>query len=128
VQVSGNTIFISEPDNLPIRNVPVARLDADLTGDFTAATVTKAIAAALERLDIVEGEDRVALAFNWGGDPLHARLHALATGICYGMPKTVEDAAHPLIVVMNGDAGKSLGTILVRELGVAGEVISVDNV
>lgn len=128
VQVSGNTIFISEPDNLPIRNVPVARLDADLTGDFTAATVTKAIAAALERLDIVEGEDRVALAFNWGGDPLHARLHALATGICNGLPKTVADANHPLIAVMDGDAGKSLGTILVRELGVPGEVISIDNV
>jgi ethanolamine utilization protein EutA len=128
VQVSGNTIFISEPENLPIRNVPVARLDVDLTGDFTAAQVTESIRAALERLDMTEGEDRVALAFNWGGDPLHARLHALASGICAGLPKTVADAAHPLITVMDGDAGKTLGNILSRELGVKGEVISIDNV
>ena len=34
----------------------------------------------------------------------------------------------PLVVVMDGDAGRTLGNILVRELNVPGEVISVDNV
>jgi ethanolamine utilization protein EutA len=128
VQVSGNTIFISEPEGLPIRNVPVAHLDLDLTDGFTADQVASEIGRALERLDRVEGEDRVAIAFRWGGDPLHARLHALADGICKGLPKTVSDAAHPLIVVMDGDAGRTLGNILVTELDVPGEVISIDNV
>jgi ethanolamine utilization protein EutA len=128
VQVSGNTIFISEPEELPIRNVPVANLDLDLSGDFTADQVADEIGNALSRLDRVEGEDKVAIALRWGGDPLHARLHALADGICKGLPNTVANAEHPLIVVMDGDAGRTLGNILVRELDVPGEVISIDNV
>ncbi|MBT4906866.1 MAG: reactivating factor for ethanolamine ammonia lyase, partial [Rhodospirillaceae bacterium] len=32
------------------------------------------------------------------------------------------------VVMMDGDAGRTLGNILVRELNVTGEVISVDNV
>jgi len=128
VQVSGNTIFISEPDRLPIRNVPVATVDVDLTGDFTAGQVADSIRAALVRLDMVEGENRVAIACRWGGDPLHARLFALAQGICQGLPKTVADADHPLIVVMDGDAGRTLGNILTRECNVPGEVISIDNI
>jgi ethanolamine utilization protein EutA len=128
VQVSGNTIFISDPEQLPIRNVPVAHLDIDLSGDFTADQIEAQISAAHIRLDMTEGENKLALAFRWAGDPLHARLHALATGICKGMPKTVADATIPVIVVMDGDAGKTLGNLLVKELGVTGEVISIDNV
>ena len=128
VQVSGNTIYISDLEGLPVRNVPVATLDLDLTGDFTAADVTQAIADAHKRLDMEEGENRVAIAFRWGGDPLHARLYALAEGICNGLPKTVADNDLPLVVMMDGDAGRTLGNILVRELNVTGEVISVDNV
>jgi ethanolamine utilization protein EutA len=128
VQVSGNTIYISDLTALPIRNVPVASLDVDLTSDFTAEDVTASITAALKRLDMVEGDNRLAVAFRWGGDPLHARLYALAEGICKGLPKTVADKDLPLVVVMDGDAGRTLGNILVRELDVPGEVISVDNV
>ena len=128
VQVSGNTIFISDEEGLPVRNVPVATLQNDLTGDFTAAEVSEEIGKALKRLDMIEGENRVAIALRWGGDPLHARLYALAEGICKGLPKTVADSSLPLVIVMDGDAGRTLGNILVRELNVSGEVISVDNV
>ena len=128
VQVSGNTIYISEPQALPVRNVPVASLNIDLTGNFTSEDIATSVTEALKRLDMVEGENRVAVAFRWGGDPLHARLYALAEGICKGLPKTVADEDLPLVVVMDGDAGRTLGNILVRELNVPGEVISVDNV
>ncbi len=128
VQVSGNTIFLSEKEKLPIRNVPVASLSIDLSVDFTSEEVTASIQDAMKRLDMVEGEDRVAIAFRWGGDPLHARLFALAQGICNGLPKTVADPDLPMVVMMDGDAGRTLGNILVKELDVTGEVISVDNV
>jgi len=128
VQVSGNTIFLSEKEKLPVRNVPVASLDIDLSGDFTANNVSTKIAEALKRLDMVEGEDRVAIAFRWGGDPLHARLYALAQGIHQGLPKTVADPDLPVVIMMDGDAGRTIGNILVKELNVEGEVISVDNV
>ena len=128
VQVSGNTIFLSEKEKLPVRNVPVASLDIDLSGDFTAKDVSTKIFEALTRLDIVEGGDRVAIAFRWGGDPLHARLYALAQGIHQGLPKTVADPDLPIVIMMDGDAGRTIGNILVKELNVKGEVISVDNV
>lgn len=128
VQVSGNTIFLSEKEKLPIRNVPVASLTIDLSQDFTSEEVTASIHDAMKRLDMTEGEDRVAIAFRWGGDPLHARLFALAQGICNGLPKTVADPNLPIVVMMDGDAGRTLGNILVKELDVTGEVISVDNV
>ena len=59
---------------------------------------------------------------------LYARLFALADGIRRGLPRTVADANHPLIVVMDGDCGRMLGTILTREFNVPGEVILIDNV
>ncbi len=128
MQVSGNTIFISDPEQLPVRNVPVAHLGMDLSGDFTSDQVAHQIGHALERLDLVEGDNQVALAFRWAGEPLHARIFSLAEGICKGLPRTVADEKHPLVMVMDGDAGKTLGNILVRELDVGGEVISIDNV
>jgi len=128
VQVSGNTIFLSDKEKLPIRNVPVASLNIDLSEDFTSEEVTASINEALKRLDMTEGENQVAIALRWGGDPLHARLFALAEGICKGLPKTVNDPDLPVVVMMDGDAGRTLGNILVKELNVGGEVISVDNV
>jgi len=128
VQVSGNTIFISNNTVLPIRNVPVAYLDCNVSGDFTKNDVSDAIAKALLRLDMTDGETELAVAFRWGGDPLHSRLYELATGICKGLPKTVSNEKIPLIIVMDGDAGRTLGNILTKELNVEGEVISVDNV
>ena len=120
--ISGNTIFISDPERLPVRNVPVAHLNMDLTGAFDSGQVAHHIGHALKRLDITEGENPMALALHWGGEPLHARLFALAEGICKSLPRTIADEKYPLVVVMDGDAGKTLGNILVKELDVGGEV------
>ena len=106
----------------------MASLNIDLSEGFTSEEVTASINEALKRLDMTEGENQVAIALRWGGDPLHARLFALAEGICKGLPKTVNDPDLPVVLMMDGDAGRTLGNILVKELNVSGEVISVDNV
>jgi ethanolamine utilization protein EutA len=125
VQVSGNTILVSDPDTLPLRNIPVIHLHLHLDGNFGAEEVSDEIARSLARFDMVEGENVVALALRWQGEPLHARLHRLAEGICRGMAQTLR-AGKPLIVMMNGDVGRTLGRILRHELEVASSVISVD--
>jgi ethanolamine utilization protein EutA len=125
VQVSGNTILVSDPDILPLRNIPVIRPHLHLDGEFSAETVSAQIARSLARFDMVEGEEIVALALRWQGEPLHARLHRLATGICAGMARTLRDGK-PLIVMMDGDVGRTLGRILRHELDVASSVISID--
>ena len=125
VQVSGNTVHVSNPASLPIRNIPVVRLTSRLVGPIDPAVIENAIANALTRFDIDEGESTVALAFAWEGEPSHARLHALAEGIARGLPRTVK-SARPVILVMEGDIAKTLGRLLREELDVQGEIVSLD--
>jgi len=127
VQVSGNTILVSDPQILPMRNVQVAHIDQDLSGTFDAASVTRSVRKALTRMDIEESRDPVALAFKWLGDPLHARLFALAKGVCDALPNTIAKS-QPLILVMEGDIARALGQMLRSELNVAGPVVSLDGV
>ncbi|MCH6551858.1 MAG: ethanolamine ammonia-lyase reactivating factor EutA, partial [Planctomycetes bacterium] len=51
LQVSGSTIFISRPDLLPLRNLPVAAPIMP-SSDYTVETVREAVRGALQRLDI----------------------------------------------------------------------------
>ncbi|HEY4133919.1 MAG TPA: ethanolamine ammonia-lyase reactivating factor EutA [Alphaproteobacteria bacterium] len=128
VQVSGNTISISNHDALPLRNVPVLSPKLDLSGEVVSAkAVADAIQQTFKRFDFQEGETSVALALRWEGDPLHARMKALADGICAALPKTVA-GAQPLVLMLDGDIGKTLGVILKRECDVDGDIISVDGV
>ncbi|MDH3241532.1 MAG: ethanolamine ammonia-lyase reactivating factor EutA [Alphaproteobacteria bacterium] len=127
VQVSGNTIHVSNNDALPVRNIPVLRPNVKLDGDIDAVKVTEEVQGALSRFDYEDGEHVCALAFNWEGDPLHARLKALADGICAGLPETIH-GDNPLVLMIDGDVGKTIGNILTRECGVTADIISVDGV
>ncbi|HLH26201.1 MAG TPA: ethanolamine ammonia-lyase reactivating factor EutA [Chloroflexota bacterium] len=125
VQVSGNTISISDSTVLPLRNLPVIFPRLDLADDPDAERVASEIGSAIRRFDLEEGDSPVALAFRWQGDPLYSRLRALADGIRRGMPNSVEQKL-PLVLMLDGDVGKTLGDILKHELGVAGDVMSID--
>ncbi len=126
-QVSGSTIAISDTAQLPLRNLPVLFPRLDLAGDFTPVQVAAAIRAAAARFDRVDGEDPVALAFRWQGDPLYPRVRALAEGICQGVPRSVARGL-PLVLLLDGDLGKTLGDVLKEELGVRGAVVSIDGI
>jgi ethanolamine utilization protein EutA len=125
VQVSGNTISISDEAALPIRNLPVLFPRLDLGEEITPAGVAAAIREAVTRFDLTDGETPLALAFRWRGDPLYARLRALAEGICQGLPQAVQRGL-PLVLLFDHDVGKTLGEILKQELGVPGAVVSID--
>jgi ethanolamine utilization protein EutA len=127
VQVSGNTIAISRPDELPLQNLPVLTLSLDLGERIDADAVATACRAALEQADIAEGAGPVAFAFPWRGDPAHARLYALAAGICAAVPATVA-AGLPLILLVDGDIGMSLGRIIRNEIAPPANVIAIDGV
>jgi ethanolamine utilization protein EutA (predicted chaperonin) len=95
VQVSGSTIGVGAP--LPLRNVPVVRLGAEM-----------------------HGSGPVALAVKWFGEPEHARIRALAERIA-----TATDR-RPLVVATDGDIAATLGAIMRDELHVAGDIITLD--
>jgi ethanolamine utilization protein EutA len=127
VQISGNTIAITRPDELPLQNLPVLALSLDLGDRIDAGAVAAACRVALAQADIAEGTGPVAFAFPWRGDPAHARLHALAAGVCAAVPGTLA-AGLPLILLVEGDIGMSLGRIIRNEIAAGANVIAIDGV
>jgi ethanolamine utilization protein EutA len=127
VQISGNTIAIARPGELPLQNLPVLALSLDLGEQVDAGAVTAACRAALAQADIADGVAPVAFAFAWRGDPAHARLHALAAGLCAAVPTTIA-AGLPLVLLVDGDIGMSLGRIIRNEIAAATNVIAIDGV
>jgi ethanolamine utilization protein EutA len=128
VQLSGNTIYLSNPgDLLPRRNLQVVRPRLVLGDEVTPASVTGAITEHLRSFDVVEGESEVALAFRWRGAPAHGRLAGLARGIVDAMPRTIAKGA-PLFIVLDADVAQTLGAILRDELGVRSEVLVLDGI
>jgi ethanolamine utilization protein EutA len=127
VQISGNTILIADPDKLPLQNLPVLTCNFDLDGEIAPEAVTCAVRSALGRADFEEGESPVALSFPWRGDPSHARLHAAASGICTALPRTLQENM-PLVLLIDGDVGRSLGRIILHEIAPEADVIAIDAV
>jgi ethanolamine utilization protein EutA len=95
VQVSGSTIGVGA--RLPLRNVPVARLDGDL-----------------------RGAGPIALAVKWDGDPEHTRIRALAERIVAATER------RPIVVAIDGDIASTLGAVLRDELGFTGDLVTLD--
>ena len=95
VQVSGSTIGLHA--ELPLRNVPVVALGAE-----------------------IHGTGPLAIAVSWTGEPEHARIRALAERIA------AATARRPLIIATDGDVAATLGAILRDEIGFEGELITVD--
>lgn len=126
VQVSGKTIHISQGTPLPVRNVPVLFPRLALDGDFSAPLVATAIIAAFARTHLDAGEP-VALALRWRGDPDYPRLRSLAEGIAQATA-TGSDSAAPLILLVDGDIGKTLGLILEQELHLPRHLVSIDGI
>jgi ethanolamine utilization protein EutA (predicted chaperonin) len=127
VQISGNTILIADPSKLPLQNLPVLACDFRLQGEIAPEAISLAVRAALARADFEEGESPIALAFPWLGDPSHERLHAVANGICAALPRTLREKA-PLVLLIDGDVGKSLGRVIRQEIAPAADVIALDAV
>ncbi len=115
VQLSGNTVLISDERRLPLRNVPVAvarthdRMDAD--------QVARAVREGIERAG--HGAAHVVVAVPFGGEPRYERLRALADGLHAGV------AEGPIVAAVTGDVARSVGGILVDELG-RSDVIVLD--
>jgi ethanolamine utilization protein EutA len=127
VQISGNTILISKPDELPVQNLPVIACGFTLGEQIAPAAITSEVRAALNLSDFEDGSGPVALSFSWHGDPSHARLHALASGICAAAPATLA-AGLPLALLIDGDIGMSLGRIIRLEVAPGANVIAIDGV
>jgi ethanolamine utilization protein EutA len=128
IQVSGNTIFITPQDAVPVRNVPVVAPEFALEQDnIDPAGVSKAIQDALRRLDLLPARQPIALAFRWRGSATFARLHSFCIGVREGL-KDILDKGHPLILVNDGDIGGIVGLHFEEELQIQNPIISTDGI
>jgi ethanolamine utilization protein EutA len=127
VQVSGNTITIAHPERLPLRNLPVLACRFPMEEEIEPGVVTKLTRLALANADLEDGAGPVALSFAWDGTPDYQRLSSVARGIAAGVPKTLA-SNHPLVLVIDGDIGMTLGRILTQEISPGSDVIALDGI
>ena len=128
VQVSGNTVFISPEDAVPVRNIAVVAPEFPLNADdFTQAAVRDATLTALRRLDLLSGRQPAAVAFHWEGSATFFRLQAFCSGVAEGC-KDILAKGHPLVLVNDGDIGGIIGLHFQEELKMQNPVISIDGI
>jgi ethanolamine utilization protein EutA len=127
VQVSGNTIAITRPDLLPIHNLPVLYPRLPEREEIQPDELSATIGQCFQRFDLVEGDQMVAIAIKWSGDPRYSLLRNLAAGIVQASPRTIA-AGLPVVVVFANDFGKLIGGIIREDFADASNVISIDGI
>ncbi len=124
VQVSGKTIYLPDPYVLPVHNVPVVRVALDTAVEVDPDRLAAAVRAGLEEIDF-ERSGHVAIAFAWNGDPEHGRLKAAGEGILRALAP-IRGEIKLLLLMIDGDIGKTFGRLLHRELNWPGKIVSID--
>jgi len=120
--------YVSDESILPLRNVPVLIPRLDLEGDIAPAVVASAIREAALRADFEEGEQAVApllrVARRCGrgaGAPLSRQRHPRR-------PARTIEASVPVVLLVDYTISRALGRALKEDLGIPGDVISMEGV
>ena len=127
VQVSGNTIYLSHPEMLPLRNLQVITPQFEQKESITAEEVRAAVEKALQRGDALEGDRAAALAIHWELGPSYPLIRTLAEGLVNAMKDHV-DQGQPLVLVFDADIAKLMGNIIERELIPGVGIVSIDGI
>jgi ethanolamine utilization protein EutA len=128
VQLSGNTIYISDPGALlPRRNLQVLQPAYACAERIDPDALAQAIREHFTAFDLVEGESDAALALRWEGAPSYERVAAFAQGVRRGLAGTIAKG-RPVYIMLDGDIAQTLGAILRDEMGVASEMLVIDGV
>ncbi len=125
-QLSGNTVYISDPEALlPRRNLQVVRPDFDFTENFDVDRLAGAIRRHMEMFDLDGTDADIVLAFHWEGSPEFRRIEALAEGIRHAAAERIT-RGKPLYVILDADIAMNLGAILREDSGIDNEVLVID--
>jgi ethanolamine utilization protein EutA len=128
VQVSGSTIYVTPPETLPLRNLPVIVPDLPLEPeDLVPDDIARATESALRRNDLADGEQPVALCFHWEGSATYRRLDDFCKGVTQGL-RVCLDQGHPLVLVSDGDVGGLIGIHAHEEAKLDCPIVSIDGI
>jgi len=124
VQVSGNTIFLSDSKTLPLHNLPVVKLPP-LADRFEPRDVADAVRSGYRLIDQKEGRKNVALAVNWHQEPDYRLLSNFAKGLAQALPRTIS-AGRAIILVFDNDVANLVGRLMAGL--VTNPIISIDSI
>lgn len=128
VQLSGNTVYVSQPGELlPRKNLQVLQPPVSLDHEIQPERLAAQIREHLQAFDVVEGESEVALAFRWRGAPSYERVSAFARGITLALRRTLEQR-RPLFLILDGDVAQTVGAILKEDWDLGSEVLVLDGI
>jgi len=130
LQVSGNTIFISNRTTLPMRNLLVSKVVIE-DENPTAAAVADSVRRSLSRYDIDRHQpsDPVALAI---GLPAHTTpnpvlLRSLSQGIISALDHTFP-GAQSVVLIFDIDIANLMGHSLAEKLGGSKDILCIDGI
>ena len=113
---------------LPLRNIPVIKPFFKLDqNEILQKDILKAVAHGLHRLEQTDGKQPVAICFDWLGSASYKRIEDFLSGVVTGLAKHLKNS-HPLILVCEGDIGKTLGTHALEEISLKVPIISIDGI
>jgi len=128
VQLSGNTVYVSQPGELlPRKNLQVLQPPVSLEGQIDADKLSVTIRKHLEDFDVREGEADFALAFGWRGAPSYERISAFARAITLALARSIE-GRRPVYLILDGDVAQTVGGILKEDWAIASEVLVLDGI
>ena len=122
VQVSGDTLFLSDPGILPLRNLAAVAVHPEAPD---AEAIAAEIRRGITRLDREDGS--FALAIRWRHGPTYNALRALCTGIAEGTRGRLA-AGCPLVIVLDADIAGIVGQILASELRLEAPLVCIDQI
>jgi ethanolamine utilization protein EutA len=124
VDVSGNTVYLSDPDLLPVRDMPVVTATVDVTD--AGPVIEASITAAIEANHGLTGRPLclyLDLTGEWAG---YAEVRRLADVVAAVARRSA--LAGPLAVVLRPDLARSLGRILDQECGLGTGLVCLDGI
>jgi ethanolamine utilization protein EutA len=124
LSVSGSSGFIDDKLTLPIRNIPVLRVDVE-HAKLSFEHVLSRIKTAFQRHDLVEGQEIVALYFK---DPVRVNYPALelfAKSMEAALPNSITKGI-PIVLIFEKDIACSVGNVIRRETRLSTNLLSLD--
>jgi ethanolamine utilization protein EutA len=124
LSVSGSSGFMDDRFNLPIRNIPVFRVDVEQRNLSLEHVVSK-VNIAFQKHDMVEGHEIVALYFR---DPVrvnYPELELFARSMETALPNSIAKGI-PIVLIFEKDIACSVGKVIRRETGLKTNLLSLD--
>ena len=122
IQVSGDTLFLTKPQMLPLRDLAAIAIRPERAD---ANAIARSIREGIARLDRQDGA--FAVAVRWDHGPAYAALRELCVGIRDGVGAALP-TERPLVVVLDADVAGIVGQVLQDEMRVPQPLVCVDQI